>query len=371
MKKADFLTPKNKTLCLQQVVIPDYRVDLVTILRDQWAGVLEVYAGDCDFGGSPVSADRAWDQCTRIKNRYFGAGRFLWQSGCLSSMLRADVTILNANMRILSNTLVLILRRLLGRQTLLWGHAQGQSVCARYLRRAYLRMSNGFIAYTESQAGVLRNQNSRLPVWVASNSCVSASDCRPVKAEDVEVDSVLYVGRLVKAKKVGLLLEGYCYAKKVGLLNTSIRLVLVGDGDERSALEARVEEYGLRDVVEFLGHISDVETLRDQYRTAACSVSPGYVGLSATQSFSFGVPMLVAQGEFHSPEIEACQEGMNAQFFEKDNPVSLAEGLAGFVNERRRWLGRRKEISEWTRANYSFEAMGDAFVKAVEDVSTK
>lgn len=356
------------SILIQQPIIPDYRMGLFKMLKDLFGGELQVVAGDADFGGSPKSTEDAWLHFERVKNHYISGG-LLWQSDVFWRLLKADVVVLNANMRILSNDLILMLRKILGRQTLLWGHVEGQSVCSSSLRRVYLRLSSGFVAYTKSQAEMLSALSPRLPVWVAANSCVYASDCRALAASEKAVDSILYVGRLVKAKKVGLLLEGYRHAREVGLLDPSIRLVFVGDGDERFALKARVEQCGFGNVVEFKGHISDVGTLREQYRKAACSVSPGYVGLSATQSFSFGIPMLIAQGEFHSPEIEACREGMNAKFFEKNDPVSLAEGLAEFVSERRRWLARREEISEWTKANYSFEAMRDAFVQAIEHVS--
>jgi glycosyltransferase involved in cell wall biosynthesis len=146
----------------------------------------------------------------------------------------------------------------------------------------------------------------------------------PVEATHDEVDSILYVGRLVEKKKVRLLLEGYIRAQKDSLLAENIRLVFVGAGTERQHLEARAEEAGVAHKVQFTGHVSDIAKLRDYYRRAICSVSPGYVGLSATQSFSFGVPMLIARDEFHSPEIEACKEGFNAGFFESDDVNALS-----------------------------------------------
>lgn len=48
------------------------------------------------------------------------------------------------------------------------------------------------------------------------------------------------------------------------------------------------------------------EDIYDVYANALVSVSPGYVGLSLTQSLSFGVPMLIAIDEAHVPEIDAA-----------------------------------------------------------------
>ena len=357
-----------KTIYLQQPIIADYRMGLFHLLREEWGHDFQVYAGDTDFGGSPVSTPEAWKYYERVRNIYLFGGRFLWQWGCFRQLLAADVAVLNGNMRMLSNNVLLIVRKLLGRPTLVWAHVEGQNKFASAMRGVYLRLCVGFIAYTENQGDKLAETYPWLKVWVASNSCVSSSDCKPVLALPEDVDSILYVGRLVQAKKVRLLLEAYIQAIEQGILTKQTRLIFIGDGTARLDLENRVQESGLCSLVTFAGHISDVQELRKYYRKSICSVSPGYVGLSATQSFSFGIPMLIARDEFHSPEIEACQDGFNASFFASDDAEALAGALSLFVENKSKWLEERAVISEWTRAHYSFEVMRDTFVQAVEEV---
>lgn len=356
----------NRVIALQQPIVPDYRMGLLLLLRKKLGDAFQVYGGDADFGGSPVSVTEAWDHFDRVKNVYILGGRFLWQVGCVRNLIDADVAILNGNMRILSNLLVQFMRKWLGRRTILWGHAGGQSGLATTMRGLYLFFCDGFIAYTESQAKMLSMRHPSLKVWVAANSCVSATDCVPVEAAHDEVDSILYVGRLVEKKKVRLLLEGYIRARQDSLLAENISLVFVGAGTERQHLEARAEEAGVANKVQFTGHVSDIAKLRDYYRRAICSVSPGYVGLSATQSFSFGVPMLIARDEFHSPEIEACKEGFNAEFFDSNNSQSMAEGLQRMMMQTETSLTKRKKVSAWTASHYSFEVMRDTFLEAVK-----
>ena len=348
-------------ICLQQPIIADYRMGLFLLLKQEWGEDFQIYAGDANFGGSPVSTTTAWEHFQHVDNIYLLGGRFLWQKGCFRSLLSADVAILNGNLRMLSNNLLLLLRKCLGRRTVLWGHAEGQNALAAALRGCYLRFCDGFIAYTESQAMLLRKSYPWLRVWVAPNACVSATDCIPGEATEGELDSFLYVGRLVGVKKVRLLLEGFIEAISASFIPDSIKLVFVGDGAEREYLEARAQEAGVVNRVVFAGHVSSVSSLRSYYRTAVCSVSPGYVGLSATQSFSFGVPMLIARDEFHSPEIEACQESFNAQFFESNNTKQLAFMFKKMHEDKSIWLEKRGEISDWTRSKYSFEVMADTF----------
>lgn len=358
---------ENSTkIVLQQPVIADYRMGIFMLLREHWGPKFEVYAGDADFFGSPISTPAAWGHFKRVRNIYLFKNQFLWQYGSFLALLSAEVAILNANMRMLSNTVILVLRKMMGRRTILWGHATGKNWWAVIIRQVYLRFCNRFITYTESQAAYMRRRYPWLRVWVAANSCVSSVDCTPVIAELNESDTFLYVGRLIEAKKVRLLLEGFTLAKSSGQLPERARLVFIGDGYEREFLEKNVKESGLGNVVQFTGHISGVDQLRFYYRTSIFSVSPGYVGLSATQSFSFGIPMLIAKDEFHSPEIEACKEGFNAEFFESDNAASLARELSICWQNREVWSARCEEISRWTREHYSYEVMRDAFINAVE-----
>ena len=359
-------TKENSTrIVLQQPVIPDYRMGIFLLLREHWGPNFEIYAGDADFFGSPTSTPEAWGHFKRVRNIYLFKNQFLWQYGSFLALLSADVAILNANMRMLSNTVILVLRKLMGRRTILWGHSTGRSNISLVARGLYLKQCNGFLAYTESQASQLREDYPFLKVWVAANSCVHVRDCDPIDALLDEVDSILYVGRLVDSKKVRLLLEGFILARNIEQFPESIRLVFIGDGPERAELEALVEAAGINECVEFVGHVSNTTKLRQYYSRAICSVSPGYVGLSATQSFSFGVPMIIARDEFHSPEIEACKEGFNAEFFESNDPQSLANSLLDAALNKNKSISKRKDLSDWTASHYSFEVMQEAFVEAV------
>ena len=51
-----------------------------------------------------------------------------------------------------------------------------------------------------------------------------------------EIHDILYVGRLVEEKKVKLLLEGYIYARKHGLIPSQAKLVFVGSWSRTCAI---------------------------------------------------------------------------------------------------------------------------------------
>jgi glycosyltransferase involved in cell wall biosynthesis len=67
---------------------------------------------------------------------------------------------------------------------------------------------------------------------------------------------LLYVGRLLKAKRVDQLLR---VLEQVRERIPAARLAIVGEGPERERLEAQARELGIEDCVEFAGYRDDVE----------------------------------------------------------------------------------------------------------------
>jgi glycosyltransferase involved in cell wall biosynthesis len=229
-----------------------------------------------------------------------------------------------------------------------------------------LRQLDGFICYTESQrvelAGVV---GSRLPLWAAFNACMSRDDCWTEIATEYELRDFIYVGRLEPRKKPHLMIQALGIALGNGAIPAKVRLVIVGGGSELPRLRDLVINLGLSERVFFAGSVTDPAALRSLYRTAIAALSPGYVGLSATQAFGFGVPMIIARQEFHSPEIEACREGENTMFFDSDSPAALGEAMTKMYQTRGAWLARRAKLAAQTGAQYSFERMTETFREAI------
>jgi glycosyltransferase involved in cell wall biosynthesis len=351
-------------LVIVQTCLPDYRLPFFERLHTALPR-MRLLCGQDYFTKNITLCHTPAPWRSYVRNHYCFGSNSLWQSGVLQPALRADMLIAEFNPRILSTWVILLLRKLWGKPTILWGHLWGHSEwqwLSWPLRLAMLRLGSGTICYTQSQTAELKQIMPKRPVWCASNSCVARAMC--VATEAPATDSgVAYVGRLIASKKPRLLLEAF--AQAIDRLPAHARLLLVGDGSERSALQRRVLELGLSGRVELPGHVWDENKLREIYRRSMMAVSPGYVGLSAIQAMAFGVPMLVSRHELHSPEIEACVEGQTCEFFETDSVNDLADRLAGFFQPDSPWPARRPAISEFIACNYTFDGMVEAFVTAI------
>lgn len=90
----------------------------------------------------------------------------------------------------------------------------------------------------------------------------------------------LFIGRLVPQKAPGLLLEAFA-----ALGEEHARLVLAGDGEMRTELEARAEALGVGDRVRFTGWI-DADRVRAEIDAATAFVLP---------SFNEGLPVVIME----------------------------------------------------------------------------
>ncbi len=362
--------PAQASVTVLQTCFPDYRESVFDELSRRLGQRFSLISGRNYFtaGITPCSEFKDWH--LPVSNRFLGLRNFLWQHNVVGRAGDSDVAVLELNPRILSNWVILAGRRLAGAPTLLWGHVWGRhgvKPWTNVLRLMMMRLAHGVISYSHSQAEELKRILPGKPVHVAPNSLISRSRCRPALIEVGEtVTDIVFVGRLIAEKKPALLLRAF--RGILSALPPEIRLIFVGAGAERALLENEADQIGCRHRVVFHGHVSDEELLRRIYSRAFCSVSPGYVGLSAVQSFAHGVPMVIADREPHAPEIEICREEENAMFFTAGNEVDLGKVLLRMWDERQHWLDRRAAIATAIGKNYSAEAMVDGYMEAIEAV---
>jgi glycosyltransferase involved in cell wall biosynthesis len=363
---------RQYSVVLQQNVIPDYRIGFLRTLTQQLDADFQIYSGWVDYATTTQTTPDATTQTPFIplKNRFFLGRRFLWQSGHFIERLNADVLIANFNLRTISNYPILLLRWLLRRPTLLWGHVTGLSPMSKRFGFLQLFFAKGFICYTHTQEALYHQYHPLLntKTFVAANSCVHSADCYSNPHHEQEIRDIVFVGRLVKEKKPSLLLQAFIIARNQRLLPEQTRLVFVGRGPQADELQAMANASGYANEIRFTGHIADIDRLREIYSTAFCSVNPGYIGLSVIQSFAFGVPVLAADKEPHSPEVEACQRVRFGDFFTSDSPDELARYLGVYWNQRIATMQQRPSIIEYIRSHYTYETMTEGFIHAIRSV---
>jgi glycosyltransferase involved in cell wall biosynthesis len=160
---------------------------------------------------------------------------------------------------------------------------------------------------------------------------------------------VTFVGRLAAIKRPGLLLRAMHIVKRQ---LPDVRLVIVGDGEQRSALEALSRELDLERNVVFMGRRGDVvDRLQETRLFVLTSTSEG-VALSLMEALACGVPAI-------APDVgdlgDVLVDGLNGCLLEEHTPEAFAARITGLLmNEAAR--ARFGAAAERSAQAFTFEA---------------
>lgn len=345
---------------LVQAALPHYRAAFVRCLRNLLDHSLVILAGPEHFAQTVTTVYSMFEGVEPVRNRFLFGRRALLQLGVIARASRASVAVLELNPRIINTWLVLIIRRTLRRRTVLWGHAAGRDGRRLAVRRLQERLASALIVYTETEREELEQLQRGVPVYAAPNAAYSLDE---LPAVGIGGNNLIYVGRLVAEKKCQLMIEGYTRA--IASEPSIGDLLIVGSGPLRPELERLVARLGVSDRVHLLGEITAVDDLAALYADCFLALSPGYVGLAATQAALLGVPMLVADAEPHAPEVTLLTAGENAYFFAADDPTSFASLVVALAAQIPHLAGRRPEIAAQARAQFTAEQMARGFADAM------
>jgi len=350
-----------KKLIILQTASPSYRTKLYIYISEILKDNFQIYSGDCYFEES-IKTDLSFDKRKKIKNYFFLKRNFLFQRVKRSVVISNNLLVLEMNPRIISNWIYLLIRKLLNRKTILWGHAwprEGALSKTDRLRNIMRLLADHIIVYTKTQQVELKKRMPNKKIHAAVNSLYTIKEMTTNKGLNIS-ENIIYVGRLTAKKKPLLLVKGF--HSVLHKLPSNTKLLIIGEGPEKLKIEQYVKQEHLNLRVQILGHIDNYETLKKMYYSSLFSVSPGYVGLSITQSFGFGVPMVISKNENHSPEIEAVSEGRNAVYFKTDDFENLGKVIQNMFETKDFWQGQRGNILENCKKEYSIDAMSATFI---------
>ena len=357
-------------LALQQRTLPAYRAPFFDALAQRCTGGLSVFAGQPQAGEQIASVDRLQvAQFIEAQNRHLFqvSSPFYqcWQPGIVAWLeaWQPQALIVEANPRYRNTP-----------EAVRWMHSRGLPVLGwglgapllhgplagwrRRARQKFLGMLDGMIAY--SQRGAEEYRALGFPaerVLVAPNAAaprpISPPAARPPTFADRPV--VLFVGRLQARKR----LDNLLYACAALPIELQPHLQIVGDGPARSEVEALAQSVYPR--AEFTGARYGVE-LEATFAAADLFVLPGTGGLAVQQAMSFGLPVVVAEGDGTQDDLVRPENGWripanNLQALK----VALQEALADAARLRAMGAESYRIVDE--EAN--LEGMVRVFIEAL------
>ncbi len=208
------------------------------------------------------------------------------------------------------------------------------------------------------------------PMQIIENG-VDTATFSPANEAQVSTPIVfLSTSRLTPRKGIHFLIEAFALALKETEIPLELRLI--GEGEQKPLLEARVTELGISDRVVFLGRIAH-EKLTEHYRQAHVFVLPSKnegMSNSALEALACGLPLMVS-GTGGMQEL--VTDGENGCFIDPENTEAFAHALSSLATspERLRSFGResrrRAEARGWHQVAAQFKAVLEAHMNPQEE----
>jgi glycosyltransferase involved in cell wall biosynthesis len=368
-------------LALQQRVLPNYRVAFFDLLASACEGGMSLFTGlPRSVEGITTTNKLQVAQYQLGKNIHlFGGNLYLcYQLGLIDWLenWNPDALIVEANPRYLSTSSAVRWMHGRNKPVIGWGlgvpsalrpslrsasqSLNGSGVGVR-VWAAFLKQFDGLIAYSQRGAEEYAARGfPREKIFIARNSVSRAPAWTPnPRPQTVDRFTVLFVGRLQARKRVDDLLRACAQ------LELKPRLIIIGDGPEREKLVSLAEE--IYPGAEFIG-AKHGAGLKPYFAEADLFVLPGTGGLAIQEAMSYGLPVIVAQGDGTQNDLVRKENGWQIPPDDFDALVSTMKDALSDV-ARLQKMGR--ESYRIVNEEINIEKMVETFVTALNVLTRK
>jgi glycosyltransferase involved in cell wall biosynthesis len=352
-------------LALQQRVLPTYRVPFFERLNAACEGGMSLFTGLPRPNEGIITTDKIRISYYRLDRNIhlFGDSLYLCYQPGLIGWLKEwnpEALIVEANSRYLSTLSAVKWMHQHNKPVIGWGLGSPPVGGFRQRRRsAFLRQFDALISYSQRGADEYAREGFPLDNLFVAHNSVSPAPTWPMPNRPNtfgEKPCILFVGRLQFRKNVDLLL-GACAE-----MDSQPRLVIVGDGPERDELEALAQE--IYPSAEFVGAKHGTE-LKPYFMEADLFVLPGTGGLAVQEAMSYGLPVIVAQGDGTQDDLVRKENGWRIPPDDLDALISAMKDALSDV-ARLREMG--EESYRIVKEEINIEKMVETFVQALNAV---
>jgi glycosyltransferase involved in cell wall biosynthesis len=213
------------------------------------------------------------------------------------------------------------------------------------VQRACVRLTPHAFVFSRLHARRLRDEGLRAELVVPGG--LYAGSLEPHAAEpDERRPLVVFAGRHIREKRADLVPAAVAEARRAV---PELEGLVLGDGPERPAVLAAIEEAGLKGVVEAPGFVAP-EEVDAALERATCLLLPsareGY-GLVVIEAAAAGTPSVLAAGSDNAA-VELVEEGVNGFVAGAADPEALGRAVVA-AHEGGRTL--RASTADWFSRN--------------------
>lgn len=281
-------------------------------------------------------------KCVKLKNALYMYGK--------PKLIKTDYDtfLIGADVRDISNWLLLIRKVLFHRKKRVfgWGHGMlgKEGSLKQVVHKLFYNMMDGVFVYNERSRKLMINSgvsaNKLHTVYNSLDYDRQLSLRKILIPSDIYYNhfrntnkNIVFIGRLTKIKRFDILIDAVASLKENGKY---VNVTFIGDGVERQNMEQIIAEKGISDQVWFYGACYDEKTNAELIYNADLCVSPGSIGLTAIHSMMFGCPVITNNDFNHQgPEFEAVKAGVTGAFFSAGDSSSLGDVISMWFNSHK------------------------------------
>jgi len=232
------------------------------------------------------------------------------------------------------------------------------------------RLSLRFIDRVVVVSGAMREKVRLKSLHVINNGIPSDEGCITdcPEGKSCQIDPVIVefcaagftigaIGRLSPEKGYDILLEAL---KEVADTNPEIRLVILGEGDERGFLESQIKRLGLEQQVLLPGYVADARRYLSHFQVFAISSLTEGLPIVLLEAMQAGVP-IVATRVGGIPEV--LENGRAGTLITPESCESLAQGISEVINNPVVAAQRVSIAIQRLKDHYSCKYMAETYLE--------
>lgn len=282
----------------------------------------------------------------KLKNYY--RGQVYYQVGAIKLLFKNyDYYVINGSPSCITDWIVLFLGRLLNKKIISWAHGWNKDggLVMNYLKKLFFSQFYYLMIYGEYAIDFMQkhgiNRNRMICIANSLDSKKQLKIRQSLSETDIYYKHfgnnnpvVIFSGRIQESKKIELLLEAIGLLKQEGF---KVNAILIGPIIGCYDIISIIEHYSIPNQVWLYGDCYDELRLATFFYNASVCVSPGFVGLLAIHSLTYGCPVITHDNfSAQAPEFEAIQKGVTGDFFKENNVKDLKEKIRVWCQKSRK-----------------------------------
>ena len=248
-----------------------------------------------------------------------------------------------------------------------WTKVQEKAISNRkqMLLKDIVNVSSAVICVSEQlKKSLIDLTGTHKKVYVIPNMVNSAFKYKS-KEKSVDIFEFITIGRLVSHKRFNIVIDAFA---KAFAGNPSVKLTIIGNGDQFNKLKHQIDMLQLNDVVTMTGYVSR-EDIVHYYNECDAYVSASVLetfGVPFIEAMVSGKPVIAVKG---SP-IEVYINDLNGLTFRKDDIEDLAAKMKFMYNNRH--IYNAELISKTAEKTFSGRSIAEKLTEIfIDAVSTK